>query len=329
MGFEINFLGPKVKVEDTFVFDTKLWTSKDRLIMAPMHTLTEYGFRNAFIKAFPESIDKIVAPFISLSHGSTKSGNRKYRDVLKENNNNEIDLIPQVLGNDINGITEVANVLFSMGYNEMNLNLGCPFKKITNKNRGASLLKDTDKIEEIIKEIIDKTQINISLKVRLGYDTKDDIYRLIPIINSYPISNVIIHPRLGVDEYNSEVDLDCFEDVSKLIKKRIIYNGDIFKVEDFNKLKLRFPQINDWMIGRGLLYNPLLPSEIKGINYVDKKERLLAFHSLLVEAAKSVNKLKEYWTYFAVGLGLEDKKLEQLLKTETIEELDKLARELL
>lgn len=329
MGFEINFLGPKVKVENTFVFDTRLWTSKDRLIMAPLHTLTEHNFRNAFIKAFPDSIDKMVAPFISLSHGSIKSGNRKYRDVLKENNNNGIDLIPQVLGNDINGIIEVANVLFSMGYKEMNLNLGCPFKKITNKNRGAALLKDTDKIEEIIKEIIDKTQINISLKIRLGYDTKDDIYRLIPVINSYPISNIIIHPRLGVDEYNSEVDLDCFEDVSKLIKKRIIYNGDIFRVEDFTKLKLRFPQINDWMIGRGLLYNPLLPSEIKGINYVDKKERLLAFHSLLVESVKSVNKLKGYWTYFAKGLCLEDEKLNQLLKTETIQELDKLARELL
>ncbi|MFA6199646.1 MAG: tRNA-dihydrouridine synthase family protein [Bacteroidales bacterium] len=329
MGFEINFLGPKVKVENTFVFDTRLWTSKDRLIMAPLHTLTEHNFRNAFIKAFPDSIDKIVAPFISLSHGSIKSGNRKYRDVLKENNNNGIDLIPQVLGNDINGIIEVANVLFSMGYNEMNLNLGCPFKKITNKNRGAALLKDTDKIEEIIKEIIDKTQINVSLKIRLGYDTRDDIYRLIPVINSYPISNIIIHPRLGVDEYNSEVDLDSFEDVSKLIRKRIIYNGDIFRVEDFNRLKLRFPQINDWMIGRGLLYNPLLPSEIKGINYVDKKERLLAFHSLLVESVKSVNKLKEYWTYFAKGLYLEDEKLNQLLKTETIEELDKLARELL
>ncbi len=329
MGFEINFLGPKVKVENTFVFDIRLWTSKDRLIMAPLHTLTEHNFRNAFVKAFPDSIDKIIAPFISLSHGSIKSGNRKYRDVLKENNNNEIDLIPQVLGNDINGIIEVANVLFSMGYKEMNLNLGCPFKKITNKNRGAALLKDTDRIEEIIKEVIDKTQINVSLKIRLGYDTRDDIYRLIPVINSYPISNVIIHPRLGVDEYNSKVDLDCFEDVSKLIKKRIIYNGDIFRVEDFTKLKLRFPQINDWMIGRGLLYNPLLPSEIKGINYVDKKERLLAFHSLLVESVKSVNKLKEYWTYFAKGLCLEDEKLNQLLKTETIEELDKLARELL
>jgi tRNA-dihydrouridine synthase B len=329
MGFEINFLGPKVKVEKTFVFDTRLWTSKDKLIMAPLHTLTGHNFRNAFIKAFPESIDKIVAPFISLSHGSIRSGNRKYRDVLKENNNNGIDLIPQVLGNDINGIIEVANVLFSMGYKEINLNLGCPFKKITDKNRGASLLKDTDKIEEIIKEIIDKTQINISLKIRLGYDTRDDIYRLIPIINSYPISNIIIHPRLGVDEYNSEVDLDCFEDISKLIQKRIIYNGDIFKVEDFNKLKLRFPQINDWMIGRGLLYNPLLPSEIKGINYVDKKERLLAFHSLLVESVKSVNKLKEYWTYFAKGLCWEDEKLNQLLKAETIEELDKLVRELL
>lgn len=329
MGFEINFLGPKVKVENTFVFDTRLWTSKDKLIMAPMLGLTEYYFRNAFSKIFPQNIDKAVTPFISLTHGNLEFANRKYRDVIRENNNQEIDLVPQVLGNDPKGMIEVANALFSMGYKEMNWNLGCPYKRMLRKNRGAALLKDTDKIEQVIEEIINKIPINLSLKIRLGYDTTDDIYRLIPIINSYPINNVIIHPRIGVDKYDSEVDLDCFEDVFKQIKKCIIYNGDIVKAQDFNKLKLRFPQIKDWMIGRGILYNPFLPAEIKGIEYVDKKERLIAFHSELTKGVNSINKLKEYWKYFAKGLCLEDEKLDQLLKAKTIEELDKLVRELL
>lgn len=329
MGYELDFLYPRAKVEDTIIFNTNLWTSEDKLIMAPMHALTGYAFRNAFDKSFPQSIDKAVTPFISLTHGSLGYSRRKYFDVLKENNLSNIEIIPQVLGNDSKGIIELSNTLVSLGYKELNWNLGCPFERVMRKDRGAALLKDTKRIERIISEVINKIQISFSIKVRLGFETTDDIYRLIPIINSYPINNVIIHPRLGVDKYESKVDLDCFEDVAKQINKRIIYNGDIFSKEDFKKLKLRFPQINEWMIGRGLLFNPLLPSEIKSIEYPNKKERILAFHNELIKGAKSVNKIKEYWKYFAVGLKWNKEKIELLLKTETLEELDNLIKDII
>ena len=114
--------------------------------------------------------------------------------------------------------------------------------------------------------------------------------------------------------------------VIKQINKRIVYNGDIFTKEDFSTLKLRFPQINDWMIGRGLLFNPLLPSEIKSIEYVDKKERILAIHNELIKETKSLNKFKEYWNYFAVGLSWSQEKLNLLFQTQTIEELDNLVK---
>lgn len=326
MGYELNFLYPKVKVENTFVFNTRLWTSKDKLIMAPMHTLTGYVFRNAFDNIFPQSIDKAITPFISLTHGNLEFSKRKYSDLLKENNTSTIEIIPQVLGNDPKGIIEVCNTVFQLGYKEINWNIGCPNQRVMKKDRGAALLKDTLRIERIISEVIEKIQIQFSIKIRLGDQSKEDIYRLIPIINQYPINNVIIHPRLAIDSYEKAVDLDSFEDVIKQINKRIVYNGDIFTKDDFSTLKLRFPQINDWMIGRGLLFNPLLPSEIKSIEYVDKKERILAFHNELIKETKSLNKFKEYWNYFAVGLSWSQEKLNLLFQTQTIEELDNLVK---
>lgn len=321
MAYEISFLAPKVKVADTFVFETSLWSSEDKMYMAPMHGLTDYYFRNAFAKIFPCTIDKAISPFLSLTHGKLEKSTRKFKDLLPINNNNDIELIPQILGNDINGIIEVANTLKTMGYNEINWNLGCPFKKITNKNRGAALLKDTEFIEKVISELFINTDMHISLKVRLGYDSTEDIFRLIPIVNSYPISSITIHPRLGVDEYSSEVDLDIFEEVSKTINKKIIYNGDIKTVDDFKILKNRFPQIKDWMIGRWLIYNPFLAAQIRGINYPDKMERLIAFNNELVGSGISVNKIKEFWGYFSKGLNWEAEKLDKINHLQTIEEI--------
>ncbi|MCK9163720.1 MAG: tRNA-dihydrouridine synthase family protein [Bacteroidales bacterium] len=323
MGFEINFLGPKVKVENTFVLNTKLWTADDKLIMAPMHAITNYVFRNSFDKVFPEAIDKAITPFISLTHGNLTFNKRKYSDILIENNTSSFDIIPQVLGNDPKGIIDLCEISSQLGYREVNWNIGCPQDRIMNKDRGAGLLRDTDRIEKILSEVLDNIDINFSIKIRLGKSSKEDISRLIPIINQYPISNVIIHPRLAIDKYEKEVDLDSFEESAKLINKRIIYNGDIFSKEDFNKLKLRFPNINDWMIGRGLLFNPCLASEIKSINYIDKKERLLALHSELIREGVSLNKLKGCWSYFLFGLNWQEDKTKILFNCKTIEDFDK------
>lgn len=327
MSYELNFLSPNIKAKDTFVFTTKLWTTSDKLIMAPMHAVTNYVFRNAFDKTFPKAIDKAITPFISLTHGNLTYSKRKYADILKENNTCNCEIIPQVLGNDAKGIIDICQTAYDLGYNEVNWNMGCPQDRIMNKDRGAGLLRDTERIERVICEVLDNVKLNFSIKIRLGYSSKEDIARLIPVINQYPIYNVVIHPRLGTDNYDTAVDLDSFEEAAKLINKRIIYNGDIFTVEDFNKLKLRFPNINEWMIGRGLLFNPSLPSQIKSIDYVDNKERLLALHSELVRSNQSINKLKGCWAYFSVGLDWKEDKLKPLLNCETVDLLDRFVRD--
>lgn len=327
MSYELRFLSPQTKAEDTFVFNTRLWTKADRLIMAPMHAITNYVFRNAFDKTFPEAIDKAITPFISLTHGNTTFNKRKFADILKENNNCNFEIIPQVLGNDAKGIIDICNLSSNLGYNEVNWNIGCPQEKIMNKGRGAGLLKDSERIERVIDEVLNNIEINFSIKIRLGYSSKEDIKRLIPIINQYPINNVVIHPRLGTEVYEKEVDLDSFEKAAKLINKRITYNGDIFTVDDFNKIKLRFPNINDFMLGRGLLFNPCLASQIKSIDYIDDRERLIYLHSELIRNSHSLNKLKGCWSYFVVGLNWKEDKLKPLFSCQTVEELDKFVRD--
>lgn len=321
---EINYLMPKIKVEQTVIYQTTLFSNQDKIILAPMQNLTNYYFRNALNKFFPHSIDYAITPFISAC-SNIKINKNKLKDIKKENNENCFPIIPQILGNKIEDILALVKAFEQMGYTTVNLNLGCPKKDIVSKGRGAGLLGNTDLVETIIKTILENTSINLSLKVRLGVKTNKDIQRLLPIINSYPLSSIIIHPRRAIDFYEGSVDLSCFEGLIKDIKRtKIIYNGDIFSKEDFKNLKQRFPMINDWMIGRGILRNPTLAAEIRGIPF-DRKQLLKPFYEEVFNNFKSslgftndtliLNKMKEFAKYFCCGNDIDSKELLRINNT--------------
>lgn len=312
----INYLIPKIKVSDTVVYQTSLFSSNDKIILAPLQNLTNYYFRQAYNKFFPNTIDYAITPFISANEGIEKENKAKFRDVWKKNNENCIDIIPQILGNKAEQVLSVAKILEQMGYRKVNINLGCPKKEVVNKHRGAGLLENVEEIDRIINEIMTKTKMQLSLKVRLGNKKNDELQALIPTINNYPIDFVAIHARLAEQMYEGNVDVESFQKLSAQIKTKVIYNGDIFSVEDFRRLKMRFPYINDWMLGRGVLRNPFLCGEIRGI-YFDKKQIYPQFfHQLLnnfMEYSKNdevvVNKMKEYCKYFCVGLKKDSTKI--------------------
>lgn len=302
---------------------------KDVFILAPLQGLTDYEFRNAYSKIFPNSFEMAVTPFISLTHGNNETSKKKYRDVLPENNKNNIKLIPQVLGNDEKGIIEVANGVYNLGYRELNINLGCSVKRITRKTRGSALMKDTEELERILNKVCKASPCSISLKLRLGYDINEDIFRLIPIINSLPISSVIIHPRLGIEDFSSQLDLDSFEKAYSLIKTKLVYNGEIRTKEDFNKLKSRFPNINSWMIGRGVLNNPTLIEEIKSTKPTDKRKKIMDLSNELINNSIRLNNLKEFWTYFSIGFGISPNDYKLLLESNSLEEFIKIINKLM
>ena len=304
-------------------------SNKDVFILAPLQGLTDYEFRNAYSKIFPNSFEMAVTPFISLTHGNNEASKKKYKDILSEDNKNNIKLIPQVLGNDEKGIIEVANGVYNLGYRELNINLGCSVKRITRKARGSVLMKDTEELERILNIVCNESPCSISLKLRLGFESTDDIFRLIPIINSLPISSVIIHPRLGIEDFSSQLDLDSFEKAYSRIKTKVVYNGEIRTKEDFIKLKTSFPNINNWMIGRGVLYNPTLIEEIKSNEPTNRKKRIMILSNELISNSIRLNKLKEFWTYFSIGFGISPNNFKQLLESNSLEEFIEIINKLM
>jgi tRNA-dihydrouridine synthase B len=296
---------------------------EQRLYMAPIKGLTDHLFRTEFTKHFG-GFDLAIAPFISSKRDHTFKP--KYvRDVLPENNT-ALPVIPQILSNIGEDFAALANYLFDLGYGSVNWNLGCPSRTVTSKKRGSGLLPHTDLIHIFLDDVFSGIKGTISIKLRLGWSSADDIFRLLPVLNQYPMEAVIIHPRTGIQQYEGEVDLKAFEQCLSILKHPVVYNGDIRTYDDFKRLSYRFKNVSQWMIGRGCLADPFLPTTIKtgDTKVPDRIQAIKRFHDDLFEKYGRVlhgpshllNRMKGIWRYLSFSLKGSEKYTKNIYKTQ-------------
>lgn len=275
-----------------------------QLSLAPFQGITDSVYRNIYTKYF-SGIDKYYTPFFTGIH---KDNSRSLRGEEIDVNCNDVNtLTPQILGNDADEIIRFADQCQAMGYKEINLNMGCPFPRVANKVRGCGLMAEPQRVREIFDKVFNNIEIKFSLKCRLGYFKDTEIEELIESFNTYPFSEIIIHPRIGKQLYSGSADVDRFAEIAPLIHRPLVYNGDIFSVDDFKRISEKLQSVDMFMLGRGLLTNPFLADEIKGNNVAseDKKEILHGFVvSLYLErlrhaggSPKIIGCMKELWSY--------------------------------
>ena len=271
--------------------------------LAPMEGITGHIYRNAYEKYF-HNIDKYFTPFI-VPNESLSLKTKELRDMLPENNEG-LNIVPQILTNNAEGFVLTANKLKQLGYEEINLNLGCPAGTVVSKKRGSGFLAYPEELDRFLDEIYKINDMKISIKTRLGKERADEFYKLIEIYNKYPLEELIIHPRTREDFYGNTPNLEIFKESLKLSKHSICYNGDIFTVDNYNKIVKEFPQVDKIMIGRGILANPGLIDEIKENKFITK-EILKQFHDeifenytiLLKEDKNAMYRMKERWGYMS------------------------------
>ena len=298
-----------------------------KIYLAPLHGITLFPFRNTFFKHFT-GIDEIVTPFLP-AVPIHRFNARLYRDILPEYNLNT-PLIPQLLGHDKTALKESCKVLQSIGYSKINWNLGCPSKSVVKHGRGCGLMPNTTAIMEIIEEVLKLENLEFSLKIRLGLNHPEESERLIEAIRNYPISEIMIHPRLGVSHYEGVVDLAGFEKLYRRATQIVVYNGDIQTPQDIENLQKRFPNLERFMLGRGLLKNPFLAEEIRHGSVSGKPLRFWNFYDEYQEILLShfqnrqgvLSHLKELWRYFYRFFKLNDSALNDFLRSTTLSELE-------
>ena len=292
------------------------------LLSSPLQGFTDFRFRNAFHKHFG-GIDTFYSPYIKLNGKLVVKGSYE-RDILPENNST-LEVIPQIITNDAEEFLFVAKYVQQFGYKELNWNLGCPYPMVAKCGMGSGLIKNTDQIEHILKRVHNETDIIVSMKMRMGYENATEILDVFPILEQYPIKNIAIHARIGKQLYKGGVDLDSFQKCLDTSKQKIYYNGDITSVTKFNELQERFPSIDHWMIGRGLIADPFLPSMIKNNTTEYPKNRLEIFEAFHDEIYQEYDaylsgptpirmKMLGFWEYFSESFSNPQKTFKKIKK---------------
>ena len=296
------------------------------LLSSPLQGFTDFRFRNAQNKLFG-GIDTFYSPYIRLN-GKMVVKRSYERDLLPENNLG-LEVIPQVITNDADEFLFVANNVRELGYKELNWNLGCPYPMVTKSGMGSGLINNPDKINHILDRAHSETDIIVSIKMRLGYENSEEILDVLPILDTYPIKNIAIHARTGKQLYKGGVHLDAFQQCIDSTIHKLYYNGDITSVAKFHEMQQRFPSINHWMIGRGLISDPFLPSMIKNNTSeypANKIELFSAFHDTLYAIySESLSgsthillKMYHLWEYFSVTFSNPHKVLKKIKKAQSI-----------
>lgn len=292
------------------------------LLSSPLQGFTDFRFRNAFQKYFG-GIDTFYSPYIRLD-GKLIIKNSYQRDIQLENNTT-IEVIPQIMTNDADEFLFVVKYIQELGYKELNWNLGCPYPMVINKGLGSGLICQPSKIDHILNRVHNETDIVVSMKMRMGYENPEEILDVFPILDKYPLKNIAIHARIGKQLYKGGVNLDAFERCTENTKHKLYYNGDITSVEKFKEIQERFPSIDHFMIGRGLIADPFLPSMIKNniIDYPKNRWQIFnEFHDTIYheyDAALSgptpiKMKMLGFWEYFSTSFSNPQKTFKKIKK---------------
>ncbi len=277
------------------------------IYVAPFQGITTRVFREVFACRFPE-IDKMFTAFFTGIHNEKSLRSRQKE--LEKTNHNGVLVVPQILSKDGNEILLFGELCQNLGFNEINWNLGCPFPRVARKMRGSGLLPYPKKVAEILEDVLPSLPVKLSVKCRLGYHDADEIITLLQVFNNFPLSEIIVHARLGEQMYKGSVDTGAFKKVLQKTTHQTVYNGDIFSKEDFEVVKQQFPQVNHWMIGRGLLADPFLPGQLQDVvmpthplsiirKYVD--DLYYSYRKEFNDSLRSISVMKELWSYLSLS----------------------------
>ena len=298
-----------------------------RYYFAPMEGLTDSIYRRAHHTYF-SGVDRYYMPFLSPTIHRTLT-HREDRE-LPMADSESFTAVPQVLTKVPEDFLWAAQVCRDRGYDEVNLNVGCPSGTVVSKGKGSGMLRDLQQLDSFLEVIFRDSVLPISVKTRLGIEDPEEFTAILDIYNNYPIKELTIHPRVRKQFYNGSVDMEKFRYAAKHSKNPLCYNGDITSIGQIEALSQEFPQLEAVMIGRGLVADPGL---LCGGTDVAALER---FMNVLLEeytvafggSRNAMFRLKENWGMLHQRFDGVEKLWKKLRKTTDLEEYKSLSAEI-
>ena len=290
-----------------------------RYYFAPMEGITDAPYRKVH-HSFFSGLDAYYMPFISPTMHRTLT-NRESRD-LPMADSVPFRAVPQILTKVPEDFLWAADQCAQRGYDEVNLNVGCPSGTVVSKGKGAGMLADPAKLDEFLDKIFESAPLPVSVKTRLGMTEAEEFPKLLEVFNQYPIKELTIHPRVRKQFYKGDVDMEMFRYALLNSKNPLCYNGNLRTLSEVRVFEAEFPEVESVMIGRGLVGNPAM------FRPGTSAETIRAFHDALLDtyietfgsARNAIFRLKENWHCMILLFDGSEKLWKKLRKTTDIGE---------
>lgn len=279
------------------------------LHFAPVQGHTDAAYRHFHSLVYGGDLT-YYTPFVRLEKEELR--NKDLKDLTSDLNSNH-HLVPQIIFRDKQELNTLISEIKSLEYNEIDLNMGCPFPLQTGHKRGAATILNTTLAENVVEAIDNNSDIQFSVKMRLGMKEPTEWKTLLPFLNQVKLKHLTVHPRVAKQQYTGDVNLSQFQEILKESKNPVIYNGDLINPEDVKNIEKDYPEIKGVMIARGALGRPSVFNEINEGEYPKEGriKKMLEFHRLLFQHYSSVlcgdsqiiSKIQPFWEYAEEEIG--------------------------
>ena len=291
-----------------------------RYYFAPMEGITDSIYRQLHHKYF-SGVDRYYMPFLSptIHRQLTHKEDRElpFADTVS------FAAVPQILTKVAEDFLWAAQVCVDRGYNEVNLNVGCPSGTVVSKGKGSGMLRDINALDAFLEEVFSHSPLPISVKTRLGLENKEDFSSILDVYNRYPIKELTINPRTRKQFYDGRLHMEIFQYALENSKNPLCFNGELRTYSQVIDFSRSFPQIDAVMIGRGLIADPGML-----MSGGTTQESLKAFTDELTEAyisafggaRNAMFRMKENWSFLRHRFDGSERLWKQLRKTTDLAE---------
>jgi tRNA-dihydrouridine synthase B len=277
------------------------------VVLAPMEDISDPPFRRICRSM---GADWVFTEFIS-SEGLIRNAEKSM--IKLDIANEERPVAIQLFGHDPQNMAMAAEIAENAAPDFIDLNFGCPVKKVVRKNAGAALLKDLHLMEKIALNVVKSTKIPVTAKTRLGWDNSSiNILETIKILQECGVQAISVHARTARQMYGGKADWSYFEKIMAIpgLLVPIIANGDINSAENALYMKQNY-QIHGVMIGRASIGNPWIFKEIKAflagetkISKTSPEEKIRICRQHLIDSVAwkgemlALNEMKKHYKYY-------------------------------
>lgn len=267
-----------------------------RYYFAPMEGLTDGTYRRLHHKYFP-GVDRYYMPFLSPTIHRTLT--HKEDRELPFADSVAFSAVPQVLTKVSEDFLWAAQICRDRGYEEVNLNVGCPSGTVVSKGKGSGMLRDPASLDKFLEEIFSASPLPVSVKTRLGIEKPEEFPAILEIYNRYPIKELTIHPRVRKQFYDGTVAMELFDYAVRNSRNPLCYNGDIRTLSQIQKLEEAYPGLESVMIGRGLIADPGMLSGGTDAKKLEAfmNELMAVYEVEFGSTRNAIFRLKENWGF--------------------------------